>query len=55
MYVLLKHREVSVEAQKRAGEALHLAYAAEIEALVDVKSQKFMTSVNTNLCFHYAT
>ncbi|KAM6496371.1 hypothetical protein JOM56_009077 [Amanita muscaria] len=38
MYALLKHRKVSVEAQKRAGEALHSVYAAEIEALVDVES-----------------
>ncbi|KAF8328021.1 hypothetical protein F5887DRAFT_1189110 [Amanita rubescens] len=38
VYALLKHRKVSVEAQKRAGEALHSAYAAEIEALVDVDS-----------------
>ncbi|SRR6266550_135403 len=38
MYVLPKHRKVSVEAQKCAGEVFHSAYAAEIEALVDVES-----------------
>ena len=35
----MKHKKTSPEAAKRASEALHLIYAAEIEHLVDIKSE----------------
>ena len=39
VYALLKHKRTSLEAPKRASEALHLVYAAEIEHLVNIKSE----------------
>lgn len=39
IYTILKHKKVPGEAQQHAGKALHLVYAAEIEDLVDVKSE----------------
>ncbi|KAF8345008.1 hypothetical protein F5887DRAFT_917782 [Amanita rubescens] len=39
VYALLKHKKTSREAQKHASEALHPIYAAEMELLVDIKSE----------------
>jgi hypothetical protein len=39
VYALLKHKKTSMEVPKRASEALHVVYAAEIEHLVDIKSE----------------
>ena len=39
VYALLKHKKTPPEAPKCASKALHLVYAAEIELLVNIKSE----------------
>ena len=39
VYALLKHKKTPPEAPKHASKALHLVYAAEIELLVNIKSE----------------